>query len=291
MKASFSLSDSASASSLSSLILIYLHRARHAYSSIYSEPSHTSQGIPQFLDVFSVSSFATEAFISETSALSEFLDADEASTDKFAAFELKGLSHIAETYGRSSEQYQLAAQTTRAVLKSVVSKSNINLALLTFSASTSRSKRLVQPPQSPLPPPSPIPQQPISGVSTCFLSEDICTNSTNSCTGRGVCLQASKAGKTCFVCACNKTTTSDGKTQTWVGDACERKDISGLVIFLVTICCIIPNRFFLRPFVLLAGSSIALVLFIAGSISLLAGVGDEKLPSTLTGGAVGVKKE
>ncbi|KIM76001.1 hypothetical protein PILCRDRAFT_826855 [Piloderma croceum F 1598] len=272
MKASFSLSDSTSVPSLSSLILTYLHRARHAYSSIYSEPSHTSQGIPRFLDIFAVSSPATETFISETSALSEFLDADEASTDKFAAFELKGLSHIAETYGCSSEQYQLAARTTRAVLQSALSKSNINLALLTSSASTSRSKRLAQPPQSPLPPPSPIPQQPISGVSTCFLSENVCTNSTNSCTGRGVCLQASKAGKTCFVCACNKTTTSNGKTQTWVGDACERKDISG-------------------PFVLLAGSSIVLVLLIAGSISLLAGIGDENLPSTLTGGAVGVKKE
>jgi hypothetical protein len=41
----------------------------------------------------------------------------------------------------------------------------------------------------------------------------------------------------------------------------------------------------------LAGSSIVLVLLIAGSISLLAGIGDEKLPSTLTGGAVGAKKE
>jgi len=85
-------------------------------------------------------------------------------------------------------------------------------------------------------------------------------------------LQASKAGKTCFVCACNQTTTPNGKTQTWVGDACERKDISG-------------------PFVLLAGSTIALILLIAGSISLLAGIGDEKLPSTLTGGAIGAKKD
>jgi len=85
-------------------------------------------------------------------------------------------------------------------------------------------------------------------------------------------MQASKAGKTCFVCACNQTTTQDGKTQTWVGEACERKDISG-------------------PFVLLVGSSIVLILLIAGSISLLAGIGDDKLPSTLTGGAVGAKNE
>jgi hypothetical protein len=160
----------------------------------------------------------------------------------------------------------------RAVLESALSKPNINLALLTFSPSKTLHRRQAQPPQqSPLPPPSPIPQQPIGGVSTCFTSVDICTNSTNSCSGRGDCLQASKAGKTCFVCTCSKTT-DKGKTQTWVGDACERKDISG-------------------PFVLLAGSTVALILLIAGSLSLLAGIGSEKLPSTLTGGAVSGKKE
>jgi hypothetical protein len=144
--------------------------------------------------------------------------------------------------------------------------------LLTFSPSILLNKRQAQPPQqSPLPPQSPVPQQPISGVSTCFASADICTDSTNSCSGRGQCLQASKAGRTCFICACSKTS-DKGKTQTWVGDACERKDISG-------------------PFVLLAGSTIALILLIAGSISLLAGISSEKLPSTLTGGAVNGKRE
>jgi hypothetical protein len=238
------LSDSPVVTSLSSIISTYLHRAPHVYSSIYSELSHRPQGIPSFLDIFSVSSSATETFVSETSALSDFLDTDEASTDKFAAFELKGLSYIAEAYGRSSEQYQLAARTTRAVLESALSKSNLNLAVFTFSSSGPTDKRRrAQPPQSPLPSPSPMPQLPIGGVSTCFLSEAICTNSTDSCSGRGECLQASKAGKTCFVCACNKTTTSNGKTQTWVGDACERKDISGLAASRVTMLAIADNSY------------------------------------------------
>ena len=244
MKPSFSLYDGPSVSSLSSLISTYLHRARHTYTSIYSEPSYTSQGISSFLDIFSVSSPATETFISETSALSDFLDTDETSTDKFGAFELNGLSHISETYGHSSEEYKLAARTIHAVLESVLSKPNIHLALLTFSTSAPPSKRQGQPPQSPLPPPSPFPQQPIGGVSTCFLSADVCVNSTNSCSGRGQCMQASKAGKTCFVCACNQTTTQDGKTQTWVGEACDRKDISGLVYVLATICCTAADGFF-----------------------------------------------
>lgn len=231
MKPSFSLSDSPSVSSLSSLISTYLHRAQHAYTTIYSEFSDTTEGVPRFLDVFSASSPETETFVSELSSLSMFLDFDEQSTDQFAAFELKGLSKIANAYTRSSEQYRTAAQVVRAMLESAQSKTNLNLALLTYSASarpfSKRQQQKAQPPQSPFPAPSPIPQQPISGISTCFTSADVCANSTNSCSGRGECMQASKAGKTCFVCACNQTSSQKGKTQTWVGDACERKDISG----------------------------------------------------------------
>lgn len=182
-------------------------------------------GVPSFLDIFSVSSSATETFIAETSAIAEFLDVDEASTDKFAALELKGLSKIAAVYGRSSEQYQMAARTTRAVLESALAKANINVALVTFTASSLSSKR-AQPSQAPLPPQSPVPQQPIGGVSTCFTTSDVCANSTNACSGRGECMPATKAGKTCYICSCSQTS-SQGKTQTWVGDACERKDISG----------------------------------------------------------------
>lgn len=231
MKLSFSLSDTPSVPSLSSLVSTYLHRAQHVYTTIYSELSPpTSQGVPSFLDIFSISSAETETFISEISAISEFLDVDESSTDKFATFELKGLANIAAAYGRSSEQYQLAAHAARAMLESTLSKPNLNVALVTFSSvSPSLGKRSAQPPQqSPLPAPFPVPQQPNGGVSTCFSSADVCSNSTNSCSGRGECMKATKAGKTCFICACSQTS-SKGKTQTWVGDACERKDISGYV--------------------------------------------------------------
>ncbi|KZP34437.1 hypothetical protein FIBSPDRAFT_718926 [Athelia psychrophila] len=269
MKVSFTLSDTPYVSSLSSLVSTYLHRAQHAYTTIYSELSEPSLGIPSFLDIFSVSSSETETFIAEISALSEFLDVDESSTDKFAAFELKGLGKIATAYGRSSEQYQVAARTTRAVLESALAKSNINVALVTFTTPPLNRKRA--PPQTPLPPQSPVPQLPISGVSTCFTTAEVCSNSTSACSGRGECMQATKAGKTCFICSCSQTS-SKGKTQTWVGDACERKDISG-------------------PFVLIAGTTIGLLLLIGGSIALLASIGDDKLPSTLTSSASGPKRE
>ena len=43
-----------------------------------------------------------------------------------------------------------------------------------------------------------------------------------------------------------------------------------------------------RPFVLIAGTVITLVLIVAGSIALLSGVGNQPLPSVLTGSAPGM---
>ena len=129
--------------------------------------------------------------------------------------------------------------------------------------------------QSPLPPPLPHPAHPIGAVSTCYQTLDSCTNSTSSCSGHGSCISASKAGRTCFVCACEAskietgkgTGTNGKKTIYWAGDKCERQDVSG-------------------DFVLLAGSVIGLIVLVVGSVGLLAGVGSIELPSVLTGGAL-----
>ena len=47
-----------------------------------------------------------------------------------------------------------------------------------------------------------------------------------------------------------------------------------------------------RPFVLLTGTVIALILLVGGSVALLTSIGAQELPSTLTGGvAGGLKRE
>jgi len=266
LKPSFALDSRMAVSSLSSLISTFLHRAPHAYSHIFSEASYPKNGVPRILDIFSVPSPATESFLSEMSTLLSFLEPGNIPSDKFGAFELKGLDAIAESFGRSSEQYKSASQALRAFLQSALANNNIHIALLTYSTSTGMNKRAPQ--QSPLP----APQLPISSVSTCHLDAEICSNSTNSCSGRGQCVEATKAGRTCFVCACLSTKSDDGKTQDWAGEACERKDISG-------------------PFVLIAGTVIGLLIIIVGSVSLLYGVGDEQLPSILTGGVGSLKRD
>jgi len=268
LEPSFSLDSQLS--SLSSLVSTFLHRAPHAYSHIFSEASYSTHDAPRFLDIFSVPSSATRSFLSEMSILLSFLESGAAPSDKFGAFELKGLNEIAQAYGRSSDQYKMAVEALRAFLQSALANNNIHVALLTHPSPNPMVKR--EPQQSPLPPQAPAPQLPIGSVSTCHSTAEICANVTSACSGRGQCMEASKSGRTCFICACSATIDEKGRKDNWAGEACERKDISG-------------------PFVLLAGTVVGLLVVVVGSVGLLYGVGEQKLPSTLTGGIPGSKRD
>jgi Domain of unknown function (DUF3844) len=255
---------------------------------VFSDASYPVDGIPRLLDIFTIPSAATKNFLSEMSTLLGFLEKFEEHSHKFGAFELKGLNEIAQAYGRSSEQYKMASEAMHAFVQSALMLDNMHIAFLTYSPSNTLTKR--QPQQMPLPSPTPAPQEPIGSISTCFLTEEICGNSTNTCSGRGQCVEASKAGRTCFVCLCSATQDGKGKTQNWAGEACERKDISGYGsrTNILMLCQLIVA---VRPFVLLTGTVIGLLIVIAGSVSLLYGVGNEQLPGTLTGGVGGSKRD
>lgn len=204
--------------------------------------------------------------MSEMSTLLDFVESGP-TPGKFGAFELKGLGEIQRAFGSRSEQYRVAADSLRAVIQSAIAKGSINLAVLTH-ATRSYEKR--DPQQSPIP--SSFPNHPISSTSTCYESQTTCEDSTSSCSGHGECIELSKAGRTCFICACSATEDSMGRTENWAGESCERKDVSG-------------------PFVLLAGTTIGLLVIIVGSIGLLYKVGEAALPSTLTGGVGGLKRD
>jgi len=201
-------------SSLSSVVSTYLHRARHTYTSVYTE------GLSwQLEDVDSLSAFF-----------------DSAESPAFAAAEIKKLSDLRRTYGPTSEQYSHTADKIRAFLKRAYDENEeLHVALLTFPASSHSHVRREPGPQesqTPLPPNHPPPQEPISSISTCFTSAEACTNGTSSCSGRGQCIEATKSGRTCFICTCGVTRTGEGskvKTDRWVGQSCERKDVSGSV--------------------------------------------------------------
>ncbi|KAJ4488852.1 hypothetical protein C8J55DRAFT_422816 [Lentinula edodes] len=242
-------------SSLSSVSSTYLRRAKHAYSAIY---------VPN-LSIWNPSElFSLEASLSD------------AEGSIFAALDLAALVDLREQYGADSVEYERAAELTRAFLQNAIgNKEHLQLAILTYSSTpTTYPQRRSTPSQVPFPGHA-TPQEPIGSISTCFTSADSCSNATSSCSGRGQCVEASKSGRTCFVCTCSASKTGEGnkvKTEIWVGESCERKDISG-------------------PFVLFAGLTIVMLVLVFGSVSLLYGVGEEMLPPTLTGTAVNSKKD
>jgi hypothetical protein len=235
------------------------------------------------LDILNASPPA-ETFISELSALIAFLESDDLSWDRFGAFRITGLRTIADAYGRESEQYTMAAASLTAALRSAVSKPHLNMAIFTHPETRVGGAVERRQDQSPLP--SPVPLPPVGSDALCFTSEEVCSNSTDACSGHGACVEVNKAGRTCFTCACEHTRNSAGGTQFWAGRRCERKDVSGYVqidLFRLAVDCLV-----VRPFVLIAGTVITLVLIVVGSIALLSGAGNQPLPSVLTGTAPGM---
>ncbi|KAF7322167.1 DUF3844 domain-containing protein [Mycena kentingensis (nom. inval.)] len=246
--------------SLDTVVSSYLHRAAHVYTSVFSP-----------LGSFDASESLQSFYSTQISSISSFLSSTEAA---FAAQELSALRTLRSTLGPESPEYAAALQDTRSLLQTAVAR-GVKVALLTFSASAAAPVKRQVPSQAPFPSPRPAPQQPIGSIGTCHTSLDACNNSTSSCSGRGECMSATKAGRTCFVCACGKTTSTVGtkvRSETWVGEKCERKDVSG-------------------PFILLTGTTVVLILVIAMSVGLLYSVGDIELPSVLMGGAVHPKKD
>lgn len=171
------------------------------------------------------------AFLTATAALVDLLDhqSSKSSSDpgyeSFGAFEVGGLKELAQQYGSTSEAYTTAVKTLQAIFSSAIARDDLHLALLTFSSTPRHGvKRADDDPQAPLPPIL-HPAEPIG--STCFLSEEACTDATDSCSGHGECVRATKVGKSCFVCACSASVDDKGRKEDWAGEACERKDISG----------------------------------------------------------------
>jgi hypothetical protein len=153
----------------------------------------------------------------------------------FAAVHLQELSECRRLHGQESTEYKAITEPIRHFLHiAVMDPGSFRLAVVAYSDQDVTSdivRRQLGAIQTQLPLPSrPLPQQPIEAISTCFTSQDACNNSTASCTGHGQCVEASKSGRTCFVCACAPTRSGEGnkaKTEIWVGEMCERKDVSG----------------------------------------------------------------
>lgn len=207
---------------LPSLLKTFNQRATHAFSYVYAKPSLPSQGVPRVLDVFLTPTSANEAFLVEMTTLTDYIDAPT-TIDRFAGVQLSSIPQLAAAYGRESEQYQLATRTVRSVIEAALFDKSIRLALVAYLPS-SVQKRSTQQLQSSLPPKT---RQTLSRPGVCYDTELACLNGTSACSGHGSCVSTVHEGSECFTCACVATKSESGMTQTWVGQSCERQDISG----------------------------------------------------------------
>ncbi|KDN38729.1 hypothetical protein RSAG8_09279, partial [Rhizoctonia solani AG-8 WAC10335] len=222
------------------------------------------------IETFKVPGKSAALFLDEIMSIQYFRHGSWArSTEvpKFATFEITALDLLAEEYGRDSEQYRKAVDVIEWLSILGWHEGEIYSLIVTPKTepadhSYHQSRNLVAPIERRAPAPGSMP------IYSCFKSAETCANTTSACSGRGSCIPVSRAGRTCYTCKCEPSRSQDGMTTThWAGQQCERKDVSS-------------------AFVLLVGTVFGVLVVAFGSISLLYSVGDEKLPGTLTGGAV-----
>lgn len=203
---SFELSSS-TFPSVSPILSSYISRAQNIYDSVFN----------------------TE-FDSDWKHLGSLLEETDSA---FVAVHLTQVARLRAEHGSNSEEYTSAVAVAQAFFNTLLKSESIQLAVLAYPTYTLHmpgQKRQESARQTQQPFPSrPLPQEPIEGVSTCFTTVDSCNNGTSTCSGKGQCVKATKGPRTCFVCACGSTTIGEGdaiKTDKWVGESCERKDVS-----------------------------------------------------------------
>ncbi|KAI6021616.1 hypothetical protein BKA83DRAFT_4284754 [Pisolithus microcarpus] len=242
-------------------------RATHVFSRIFASHSVPTQGVPRPLDIFSAPTPANEAFLGEISTLTDYIDAR---VDRFAGLHITSIPQLAVSYGRESELYQSATRAVRGAIEAALSDRSVRFALLTYASSSAQKRAPQLSQQSPIP--STAEQTSTRLPKVCYASEYACLNGTDACFGHGSCLSTTNQEGECFVCSCETTKSESGQTQFWVGDMCERQDVSS-------------------PFVLLVGTVTTLFLLMGGSISLLYAVGSQEFPSILMGGIAGALRK
>ncbi|KAG8769971.1 hypothetical protein FRC12_004596 [Ceratobasidium sp. 428] len=283
----FYINGTLSTYDVSALISTYVTHARGNFDTVSSGVNwfvgssvKFEEGFDINAEAFKVPGESAKLFLDEYTAIEKYKEGpwdentkfplahgDNYEPSDFAAFEISSLDLLAEEYGRSSEQYQLATQIVRNWLDVPNWNGDDILSVIIKPRSspeghTHQARSIAAPIERRAGSPGSLP------IYSCFKDATTCGNATSACSGRGSCVSVLRAGRTCFTCKCSSTKSDDGMTTThWAGQRCERKDVSS-------------------SFVLLAGTVLGVIFVAFGSVALLYGVGDEKLPGTLTGGAV-----
>lgn len=206
------------------------------------------------------------------------------------ALRFNGLGEIKSTYGLDSVKFKEAKKVLRSLLEAAVTKLDNAAAdhpqRLAIIALPAQDHALVARSLDPLAPfryshsltpffttrdvadtlkknSSSAPKE-SDFIGKCFTSEDDLNKATANCSSHGSAIQSSKGGRKCYRCKCQQSKGKGGKIVSWAGAACQKQDLSG-------------------PFVLLLTTTVGLMAVIFGSVLYLFYEGQKELPSVLAG--------
>ncbi|KIM31201.1 hypothetical protein M408DRAFT_255534 [Serendipita vermifera MAFF 305830] len=270
-----SFTSTIDASSLKSMIDAYNTTAGESGFSVYSNP-YGAAGYRTFVDMFGPGDDPLSVFLKTSSNLAEFIDQTDSSTRRFGAFHITTLIDFEQVHDLDSVQYSNIKQAINEALTDPALE-RFNVAVV-FSAPETNADRThhasiaSMPKSTQAPFPAPPRSAPIFSNSICYASASTCQNGTTECSGRGQCVPIRKGPRECYVCQCAVTKDTKNRTEYWSGASCQNKDVS-------------------MAFSLVAGTTVAIVLIIVFSISLLYSIGTQELPNVLTGGIVHAKHD
>jgi hypothetical protein len=256
MHLSFSIPPPLSAVAFADLLTNYLERASSAFEFVTTSlPSRRLlKGEIPDLD----NPGRRPPVYGESKGLVSYAKKHRDATGAFAALTLNEIDEIEKSYGLESPEYKQATQELKAFFQSDDAR-RLKLAVIVVPRHTSPNG----PRGGPTPDVKPLQKSLVPHVpSFCFTTKESCVNSTDGCSGRGSCVETTRAGHACYSCVCSTTKNKKGKKQSWAGIKCEREDISS-------------------QFVLLVGTTVFLLFLTVGAVYLLYSIGTQELPSTL----------
>ncbi|WBW71459.1 DUF3844 family transmembrane protein, conserved protein [Schizosaccharomyces osmophilus] len=189
---------------------------------------------------FDINKKQDQIFLSEVAALYEYIeylkmksDSGNVADPSIGFGQIVSLEIMYHTDGATSEKYRIAQDNIISLLLQLKQYSSTNYVLLPPSDLKARSARY-QKRQLDLEAfgeeiDRVVASNDRNANGSCFMTEEACKKTTNSCSGRGECVKYANKDS-CFVCQCASTVITAGnggnRTIQWAGETCGKQDIS-----------------------------------------------------------------
>lgn len=204
------------------------------------------------------------AYLSDKVFMSELMQIHrlgESEAADFVVLDLHSLLSVGQKVGFNSQTYEIAKRTLSRSLETLAETYDVTvLALAPKVKSEAESTHLHKRNQQLEQVFAVFNKRGAAGPNSCFLDEEACHATTNSCNSHGAC---TKVLSKCWQCLCQPSYNKEtSKTTVWTGFDCSKKDVSAQAHLLLW-------------------TTITIVAATVAGIKLLFAIGEESLPGVL----------